>query len=361
MQARAYPTGRYCPRCTYPLHHAAASTVWVDHCYRCGGSFLEIGKAGAAVGEHADPSKWRVEAFARPPMYGHLFCPSGHGRMVSYHMHSEGKHVEIDACPACHGLWLDAREGELLATITTEVHHEHARPGSSKGTIGVVAMYLVQLATMMPVEAYNPVKRKPHLIHAIVVLNAVIFGFELFLMGAGGIDPFIMTFGLVPSSVAAGHNVFSILTHAFLHGSIPHLLGNLYFLWIFGDNIEDLLGRWRALVLYLVSGISGGLLYFAFQYRASTPLVGASGAIAGLMGAYLVLFPKVRLWVVIFFAQFKIRAYWYMVIWLGLQALIMLNPKSNVSWQAHLGGFAAGVVLAFLLKRSEPVPGAVQR
>ncbi|MBL9021041.1 MAG: rhomboid family intramembrane serine protease [Myxococcales bacterium] len=360
MQARAYPTGRYCPRCSYPLHHAATSMVWVDHCYRCGGSFLELGKAGKAVGEHADPSKWRVEAFARPPAYGHLFCPFGHGRMVSYHMHSEGKHVEIDACPACHGLWLDAREAGLLAAITTEVHHEHARPGSSKGKIGVAAVYLLQLATMLPVEAYNPVKRKPHFIHATVVLLAVIFGIEMVLMGSGAIDPFIKTFGLVPADVARG-NAISILTHAFLHGSTPHLLGNLYFLWIFGDNVEDLLGTWRALVLYVVSGISGGLLYLVFESGSRTPLVGASGAIAGLMGAYLVLFPKVRLWVVIFFAQFKIRALWYMFIWLGLQVLIMLDPKSNVSWHAHLGGFAAGVGLAFALRRSEPVPGAAAR
>jgi membrane associated rhomboid family serine protease len=114
-------------------------------------------------------------------------------------------------------------------------------------------------------------------------------------------------------------------------------------------------------VLYLVSGIAGGLLYFAFAHGSRTPLVGASGAIAGLMGAYLVLFPKVRLWVVIFFAQFKIRAFWYMFIWLGLQVLIMLDPKSNVSWQAHLGGFAAGVALAFALRRAEPVPGTATR
>lgn len=329
--------------------------MWIDHCYRCGGTFLELGEAGKAVGEHADPSKWRSEAFARPPVLCPMLCPSGHGYMWSYLLKSEDKQLEIEACGVCHGVWLDAHEAEALAAITTEVHHENARPGAGLGAPGMVAMYLLQLATLLPVEVHSPVKRKPRLIQATVALLTAIFVLQVVIAGTGQIEAFYQTFGFVPRSFARGENTWSLITHAFLHGGIMHLVGNLYTLYIFGDNVEDMLGRWRATILYLASGVAGGLLYFFLNLGSPGGLVGASGAISGLMGAYLVLLPRVRLWLVIFFIPLKIRAYWYMLLWLGLQVLIMQDPESRTAWEAHLGGFVAGVGLAFLLRRKEPV------
>jgi membrane associated rhomboid family serine protease/Zn-finger nucleic acid-binding protein len=357
-----HPTGRYCARCTYPLHHLPAGSVWIDHCYRCGGSFLDQGKAGQAIGSHADPSKWGAEVFARPPMPSPLLCPSGHGRMWSYLLRSEGKEVELDSCVTCRGLWLDAREAEVLAKISAEAEADAALPGASHGKLGVAAMYALQLVTMLPIEVRAPVKTKPWLVWFLLVICAVIYGVEIKLGAAGHIEPAIRMFGVVPSDVLAGKNVFSLVTHAFLHGGLLHLVGNAYSLWIFGDNVEDRLGRLRFAILYLVSAVAGGLFYVAVKHGSDGVMVGASGAIAGLMGAYLVLFPRVKLWMVLFFVPLRMPAWIYMIIWLVFQGAIIANPKSNVAWQAHVGGFVAGVALAYLLRPKQVVdapPGGV--
>lgn len=350
-----YGPARLCARCTYVLQPTRdPSGMIIDHCYRCGGTFLHFGTADKVVGAHTDPRSWPREAFARPPQVGWLQCPNGHGNMWVSVLGWEGKFVEIDSCGHCQGMWLDAREAELLGEITAAAHAETARPGSSKGTIGTVAVYVLQLATMIPVEVYNPVKRKAILVRGLVIGLIPIFVLELFAIGAFG-EPILNVFALYPPLFLKGC-VYQLVTYAFLHGSIPHLLGNLYFLWIFGDNVEDRLGRGRFALLYMVSAIVGGLVHFLGNIHGTQPMVGASGAIAGLMGAYLVLFPRVKVWVVFFFFQFKLRAVWYLLLWVALQFLELLDPKQQVAWLCHLGGFAAGVVLALLLDPARKAP-----
>jgi membrane associated rhomboid family serine protease/Zn-finger nucleic acid-binding protein len=339
---------RHCARCTYPLQvYADRSGVHVDHCYRCGGSFLEFGEAGRVVGEKADPRSWRREALARPPAPGPLLCPAGHGHMWSYLLKWEDKVVEIDWCGHCHGLWLDAREATLLDEITKHAHAEHERPGASKGTAAQVAVYLIQLATALPVEVYNPVRRKPILVYTLVLLLIPLFFLELVAVASMG-EEAIRAVAFVPELFERGW-IWQVVTYAFFHASIPHIAGNLYFLWIFGDNVEDRLGRARFAILYLATAVAGGLAHWVGNLGGAEPMVGASGAIAGLMGAYLVLFPRVKLWIVFFFFQFKLRAYWYLLIWVGMQFLLLLDPSSNVAWLAHVGGFVAGALLALVL------------
>jgi hypothetical protein len=327
--------------------------VWIDHCWRCGGSFVEPEEVADAIGEHADPSKWQPRAFARPATPSRLFCPSGHGRLVSYHLRYDGKEVEIDGCLTCRGLWLDTRKAEILAAITAAVHDEMAMPGASKGPLGVMAMYLLQVTTLLPSKVHAPLKRKPVLVPIAIALMTVIFAIQIALIFSKQLDPFLHTFALIPADVARGKNTLSLATHSLLHGGVAHLLGNMYTLYVFGDNVEDVLGGARAALLYWASAIAGGLLYFVVNVNSSTMLVGASGAIAGLMGAYLVLLPRVKLWLVIFFVPVKIRVYWYLGVWFLLQFAIMYDPKSRIAWEAHVGGFITGVVLAFVLRRRE--------
>jgi membrane associated rhomboid family serine protease/Zn-finger nucleic acid-binding protein len=350
-----YASGRYCARCTYPMTALPVGHVWVDHCNRCGGSFFDWGEAAAALGQDADPTKWRPEAIARPPHVSRLPCPVGHGPMWSHLLRYEDKQVEVDTCGHCYGLWLDAHEAYALQAITGAVKTEHQRPGARFGTAGIVGAYLLQLVTAIPIEAHNPVKRKPVLVHGLVAILSVLFVLELVLIGAGREEVF-MQFAFVSRAFESGH-VYNVLTYAFLHGSIPHLLGNLYFLWIFGDNVEDFLGRKRFTWLYLGTAVIAGLAHWLGNLGSDQAMVGASGAIAGLMGAYFVLFPRVKVWVVIFFIPFKLRAIWYLLIWVGLQFLIMLDPKSNVAWLAHVGGFVGGLGMAYLLKpKALPAP-----
>ena len=353
---------RKCARCTYPLQvRVDKSRIHVDHCFRCGGTFLDWGKAGYVVGEKADPRTWPREIFARPPAPTHLLCPAGHGNMWSYLLHHEGKSVEIDACGTCHGMWLDAREAEHLEEITSHAHADSARPGASKGTAGIVAMYIVQLAATIPVEVYNPVKRKPILTYSFVGILTALYFLEIAIIVAmggpeGGGKAFLNAVAMVPAYFERGY-IWQLVTYSLLHGSLFHLIGNLYSLWIFGDNVEDRLGRGRYLILYFAAAIAGGLAHWAGNLHGTEPMGGASGAIAGLMGAYLVLFPRVKLWVVLFFVQFKVRAFWYMLVWLGLNLLLPFVKNSGVAWLAHVGGFVVGAALAkVLVPKEEPVP-----
>lgn len=155
----------------------------------------------------------------------------------------------------------------------------------------------------------------------------------------------------------------AVLTSLFLHGSIVHLGGNLLFLWIFGNNIEDRLGALRYLVFYLAAGVVATGAHVLVDTTSTATLVGASGAIAGVMGAYLVWFPRVRITTAIFFVIWvRLRAWVLLVAWFALQFLT--DPTSSVAWVAHVGGFVFGVVVGLLLRERfgprppEPAPYA---
>ena len=158
-----------------------------------------------------------------------------------------------------------------------------------------------------------------------------------------------------------GKAVFlAILYSMFLHGGWLHLGGNMLFLWVFGNNIEDTRGRFRYLLFYLLAGLAATAAHIAIQPASTVPVVGASGAIAGVMGAYLVLFPNVRIrTLVIFFfiTSIQIRAKWLLGFWLISQFFV--NPNDGVAWMAHVGGFLFGVAAALLWKargeQAEPV------
>lgn len=154
-----------------------------------------------------------------------------------------------------------------------------------------------------------------------------------------------------------GKGVFlALVTSMFLHGSLLHLGGNMLYLWVFGNNIEDTKGKVTYLVFYLASGVVGTLAHIALQPSSTIPLVGASGAIAGVMGAYLVLFPRVpiRSLIIFYFILFRdVEARWLLGIWFVSQFFI--SPNSGVAWAAHVGGFLFGVLAGFIWRaRRQP-------
>jgi membrane associated rhomboid family serine protease len=145
----------------------------------------------------------------------------------------------------------------------------------------------------------------------------------------------------------------SVLTSMFLHGDIVHLAGNLLFLWVFGNNIEDHLGAVRYLLFYVVAGVVATFAHVALNLDSTIPMVGASGAIAGVMGAYLVWFPnaRVRTLVMLFLITvIRMRAKWLLGFWFVLQ--FFTSPNSGVAWAAHVGGFVFGVLVALLVRAS---------
>lgn len=147
----------------------------------------------------------------------------------------------------------------------------------------------------------------------------------------------------------------TLLSSIFLHGNWLHLLGNMAFLWVFGDNVEDSMGHWRFLVFYCACGISASFTHAVAEADSIMPLIGASGAVSGVLGAYLVLHPRVKIILLLLFKlPLRLPAYLLIAAWIGLQLVSALNSSDDsTAWWAHLGGFAAGVLLIPFFKRRD--------
>ena len=227
---------------------------------------------------------------------------------------------------------------------------------------------------MIPVGDVNPVRKKPVVNTIIIALNVAIFViFELPLILSNnvlGLDEFIKNYGMVPYFVVKGAHLYSLFTHMWVHASIDHILGNMIFLAIFGDNVESILGRWRYLLLYLVSGLvavafhltsialfpSSTLNPYLSHNPWLTPAVGASGAISGVLAAYFLFYPRALVKVVAFVPFpffFLIPAEYFLGFWFLYQLLegtwSLTGVPSGVAWWAHVGGFLAGLTLAYFL------------
>ena len=228
---------------------------------------------------------------------------------------------------------------------------------------------------MLPLQDINPTRRTPILTYLLIVINVVVFLWELTLSEAQLSQTFI-NLSVVPANVTA--NPFSLETIAdffrsmFFHGGWDHILGNMLYLWLFGDNIEDRFGEILFLVLYFVSGFVAGIAQVMLDPNSTIPLIGASGAIAGVLGAYLVLFPGVKVRGIIPLGRISSMQEWPAVIVLGMWFVLQvvngigsLGANSQygggVAFFAHIGGFIAGAVIAFIFMRIVPQPPAAER
>ncbi len=146
---------------------------------------------------------------------------------------------------------------------------------------------------------------------------------------------------------------YTLLTYMFLHGDIFHLGSNMLFLWVFGDNVEDAMGHLKYLLFYLVCGVVGGLVHAVMLPTSPLPLIGASGAVAGVIAAYLILHPRVLVWVLVFrFIPLRISAAWVLGVWAVTQLVMVLVSQPNqIAWWAHIGGMAAGAILILFMRR----------
>ncbi|MBX9591802.1 MAG: rhomboid family intramembrane serine protease [Hyphomonadaceae bacterium] len=145
----------------------------------------------------------------------------------------------------------------------------------------------------------------------------------------------------------------TLLSYQFLHGDLLHLLSNMLFLWVFGDNVEDAMGHVKYLIFYLLCGVAAGLTHAFMLPGSNLPLIGASGAVAGVIAAYLILHPRVRVWVLAFrFIPLRIPAAWVLGVWAITQfVMLAIAPSDQVAWWAHVGGMVAGAILVVFMRR----------
>ena len=221
---------------------------------------------------------------------------------------------------------------------------------------------------MLPIRDDAPRSTTPFVNYFLIVLNIVIFLFQWSLQVSGGpraAAEFEMQFALVPQHVAAwmkGYLPASValvpfFSSMFLHASLPHVLFNMWGLAIFGDNVEDRLGHFGYLIFYLICGLGAGITHMLFNFNSSVPTVGASGAIAGVMGAYLVLYPHSRVLTWWGFFVFWLPAWLVLGYWLILNLLsgaassltVVRGPAGGVAFWAHVGGFVTGALLVQIM------------
>ena len=223
----------------------------------------------------------------------------------------------------------------------------------------------------VPIHDRNPLKsiRFQYVTVGLIVLNTAIyllFGTTLVF----SVQEYLVDFSLIPVEFLGGARLASsgvlwlenplpvpeqltIASYMFVHGSAVHLLGNMLFLWVFGDNVEDAMGHLRFLMFYLMCGIFAGLLHTAIMRNSDIPVIGASGSVAGIVAAYLMLHPKVKIWVLALWRiPLRISAAWVLGFWVLLQVFSAVTSSGEgIAWWAHVGGLSAGAVLILFMRR----------
>lgn len=220
---------------------------------------------------------------------------------------------------------------------------------------------------MFPLWDEMPTRKIPIVTIIFIILNGLVYYYQLFIITDS--MRFIYAFGLVPLEITQGTDLFpygptpiylTIFTSMFMHGSFVHLFGNMLYLWIFGNNIEDYLGKFGFIFFYFLCGIFAALIQILISPYSKIPMIGASGAVAGILGAYFILFPRARITTLIFFGFFirliKMPALFVLGLWIifqlfyGFSNLSLQGANSGVAWFAHIGGFIGGIILIKLFK-----------
>ena len=220
-----------------------------------------------------------------------------------------------------------------------------------------------------PFKDDNPSSTYPFVTIGIIIVNVLIYFFSI----SGGMYNFqaiVLNYGLIPTELIHMQNlyispnvnpIFTVLTSMFLHANLMHLVGNMWYLWIFGDNVEDFLGHFNFLIFYLAGGVAAALIHTIFNPTSTMPVIGASGAISAVLGAYLLLYPNARVYVLFFFififriftmpAAILIGFWIFFQIINGITSISIGQQMGGVAWFAHIGGFFFGLYfIKFVLK-----------
>jgi len=347
----------YCPRCkTPPLEVTHYEGSKIDICPRCAGLWCEVENWNSKrLGPYADlgsqvdhfPSAQIPDVSALDPNVADfnvvgtvkLNCPNCLQNMTALSI-GQPELAEIDQCDRCGGIWLDHLEVDELSAL--KEWSSARKQINSKLTWG---NWWFQLFSQMPIEFNIKPRRFPVVTVSLIIVNVLIFMAQLLLDESLWIE-----LAAQGNEIAFGEDLWAIVTSMFLHGGWLHLFGNMYFLYILGDNVEDVLGRARYLLFYLACGIVATMGYAFLNSSSDIALLGASGAIAGVMAAYLVLFRNSHLTFMFFVWQRKMPVWLWLGGWFLINVLMSLiafsdaEPTGGIAWIAHVAGFVAGLI-----------------
>jgi len=374
-----------CPACGSSLRTIRNNRVEVDICPKCRGTWFDRDELQPflktlATAAETEEDELRISTRQVTPGYNVLqddrTCPRDGTEMSTFNF-AYDSNVFLDRCPQCAGVWADGDEVPRLATYikgnpyqTTlgeaiAIHQDalarHKDPsyrGSFEESVDLAQVRSV-LGTFLPLVALpfsdDEVRDKvPYLTISFIAVNLVLFA--LTILKAVPLN----ALAVLPQDVVSGERIYSLFTHIFIHAGIFHFVSNMLYLWVFGDNIEDRLGHVWFVVFYLASGLFAAIAQVGFTHVAypgiNVPMVGASGAISGILGAYCILCPGARLRLLVWFEVVEIPAAVHLGLWFVVNlgyALLFAGPESTTAWTAHVGGFSAGLLCGVAVKQIE--------
>lgn len=358
-----------CPACGRELRSVDYRGLTLDHCTACGGVWYDADELGdflrTYLADHPDLSPARLtlkrgEGARAPGGEGERSCPRCNFPMEkSNYGYDSG--IILDRCHACGGVWADADEVQALAryakghpkldrlaeSVATHVRESEERTQDAQAA--GVAMGYAWLGLAIPYADDTPKKTVPFITYALILTNMCIMLWMYYAVRDW--TSLLDVYGMAVADVIAGRNWETLVTCMFFHAGALHLCGNMLFLWIFGDNVEDRVGHFRFLLFYLAAGIAASAAFILLHADETQSCVGASGAISGVIGAYAVFYPRARLRLLLPGRRITIAALWYIFAWFSLQLLSTLfemHGMGGIAFSAHVGGFTAGVVFAWL-------------
>jgi len=349
---------RHCPRCGQrSLEVCSYEGKEVDICPKCAGLWCELrdwdskvlGMYPAVDAETEDSGLGTSGPTNAPTPRPHRrfdrLCPSCKRPLTPVRV-GGAQGCELDQCARCGGVWFDHDEWDHLECLQTFRAHQESlqRPTSWME-------WAFQLILRLPIEFNVRVRRTPVVTAMMIGLCAIAF----ITQWRVGQDHW-QVFAATATRIWRGEGLYTLITSSFLHGNLLHLLGNMYFLYILGDNVEDALGRWRYTLLYFGSAVASDFMHIAIFPQSNAPLVGASGAVFGVMAAYLLLYPNARLTMMFVFWQVKVPFWAWMGLYLCIQALgamVTIPGRSEgIAYWGHLGEFFAGLLFVWPQRRT---------
>ena len=337
-----------CPSCEIPMHWEQYSDLDCYSCLHGCGLWLHKKSKWNFADKHEGVkihTTWNKE------------CPecSEDLQPLKVKLKGDNLHIEPDVCPSCQGIFINCIDFKTLQRNRTQQRkrrkkHKTGLHWNRKETATdkyykkyrqdrhlEMQDYAFSFLIGLPIEINLPPQKIPVVTLILFAANVLLF---LLLSQSS-----ILSLALVPSRF----DITTFFTSIFMHGSWLHLLGNMYFLYILGDNVEDRLGRTKYTIFYFLCGAIANLTYLFINSGSSIPVVGASGAISGIMGGYLIACRKAQFGIMLFFVMIKVPAIAYFAFWIFIQFMLG-TMHANVAWEEHLGGFFAGLILYPILK-----------
>jgi len=376
-----------CPVDGTDLGKAWLGGVAVAVCRKCGGAFLKYSSLDDIIRDSVSSVDMAEDGdMVHSRENGrqlHRRCP-GCGREMTTTRFLEGSDIYIDRCQWCNGVWADhgelqaaalfARERQRSAVDAQATLEENMRAMGVeiaravrerqrlqdladlalhlKGRVSVLTLIMPKI--VLPLRSNESYGGVPPVVSGLVLLNVITLILQWVFVE--DMSSFFRTFGLVPARLPDAMGIFTLFSSIFIHAGWCHLAGNMLYLWVFGAAVEGTLGSRRFVLWYLVSGVVASLLYALMNLQVGIPMVGASGAISGVLGMYIVLHPYSDIETLLIDRIVAVPAWLYLAVWVGYQMTMSMVMAATgaccgVAWSAHMGGFFSGAAIALTARR----------